>query len=210
MRPSRTIVRVRRTNQGNVVDWLLPPVRAQVLTLMLTDPARRWHLRDIARRTGCAVGSVRRELTGLAACGVLVASREGNRTYYQADTRCPIYPELRGIVRKTTGLADVLRGALADLAHRIRVAFVYGSVARQEAGSGSDVDVMVVGDASFAETVGALGKAQDILGREVNPTVYSPQEFHDKLAAGHHFLRSVLLGPRIALIGDVDELAGVA
>jgi len=193
-----------------VIDWFLPRVRKNVLTLMLMDPRRRWHLRDVVRRTGCAVGTVRRELAGLAACGVLVATRDGNRTYYQADRTCPIHSELCGIIQKTSGVADVLRPALEGLGQRVRVAFIYGSQARQESRSGSDVDLMVVGEAGFGEVVTALGKAQDALGREVNPTVYSPEEFRDKVSSGHHFLQSVMKDAKIFLIGDADEFGRLA
>ncbi|MCE5278597.1 MAG: nucleotidyltransferase domain-containing protein [Planctomycetaceae bacterium] len=181
-----------------------------MLTLILRDPQRRWHLRDVVRRTGCAIGSVRRELTGLAACGIVTSTRDGNRTYYQAAANCPIGPELRGIVRKTSGMADVLAEALKPLARRIAVAFVYGSQAAGTAGASSDVDLMVVGNVSFARVVAAVGPAQDELTREVNPTVFSPTEFKTKMASGHHFLHAVMKGPKIFIVGDANDLAGLA
>ncbi len=176
----------------------------------MMDPDKRWHLREIVRRADCAVGTVRRELKGLVDCGIAVESRDGNRTYYQANVQCPVYPELAGLIRKTSGLADVLRAALAGLGERVRIAFVYGSQARQEGGPGSDVDLLVVGEVAFAEVVSALAQAQDLLGREINPTVYSPEELAHKSAAGHHFVRSVLKAPKLFLIGDADELGRLA
>ena len=203
-------MRIMKTPRKQVIDWLFPRARKNVLTLMLMDPRRRWHLRDVVRRTGCAIGTVRRELAGLAACGILVATRDGNRAYYQANPACPIHSELCGIIQKTSGLADVLRPALEGLGRRVRVAFLYGSQARQEARSDSDVDLMVVGKAGFGEVVTALSEAQDTLGREVNPTVYSLKEFRDKVSSGHHFLQSVMKEPKIFLIGDADELGNLA
>ncbi len=181
-----------------------------MLTLLLMDPDKRWHLREVARKADCAVGTVRRELKGLVACGIAVESRDGNRTYYQANLGCPVYPELAGLIRKTSGLVDVLQAALAGVRRRVRVAFVYGSQARQEGGPRSDVDLMVIGEIAFAEVVTALAQAQDTLGREINPTVYSATEFHRKAASGHHFVRSVLKTPRVFLIGDADELGKLA
>ena len=210
MRYRRTIVRIMRTPRKQVADWLFPRARKNVLTLMLMDSGRRWHLRDVVRKTGCAIGTIRRELSGLTACGILVASREGNRTYYQANLDCPIHSELCGIIQKTSGLADVLRPALEGLGPRVRVGLIYGSHARQAAGPDSDVDLMVIGEVGFGEVVTALGRAQDALGREINPTVYSPGEFHAKVASRHHFLESVMTGPKIYLIGDADELAKLA
>jgi predicted nucleotidyltransferase len=199
-----------RTTRHQAVDWLFPRARKSVLTLLLTDAGKRWHLRDVVRRTGCAIGTVRRELKGLAACGIALESRDGNRLYYQANRGCPVYAELAGLIRKTSGLADVLREALAPLGGRIRAAFIYGSQARQDARPGSDVDLMVVGQVGFGEVVSALGEAQEAVGREINPTVYSPEQFRQKVSSGHHFVRSVMREQKIFLIGDADEFGRLA
>jgi predicted nucleotidyltransferase len=210
VRDKRTIVRIMRTPRGQVQDWLFPRARRAVLTLLMMDPDKRWHLRDVARRADCAVGTVRRELKGLVACGIVMESRDGNRTYYQANPQCPVYPELAGLIRKTSGLADVLRAALAGLGEQVKVAFVYGSEARHEAGPNSDVDLMVIGNIGFADVVSALAQAQDTLGKEINPTVYSPEEFGRKASSGHHFVRSVLKDRKVFLIGNADELGRLA
>src|SRR5205807_9201083 len=126
--------------------------------------------------------------------------------FYQANRQCPLFPELQGLLVKTVGVADVLRAALAGLADRIQVAFLYGSMVKGSARSGSDVDVLVVGEVTFAELVRALGAAQERLGREVNPSVYPPNEFCRKLAQQHHFLTSVLREPKVFLVGDEHEL----
>jgi len=199
-----------RTPRQETIDWLFPRARKCVLTLLLMSGEKRWHLREVVRRTGCAIGTVRRELKGLAACGIALESRDGNRLYYQANRQCPVYAELSALIRKTSGLVDVLRAALAGLGERVDVAFIYGSQARQEAKSGSDVDLMVIGEAGFGEVVSALGESQETIGREINPTVYSPGEFHRKAAAGHHFVRSVLNDKKIFLLGDADDLGRLA
>ena len=210
VRKKRTIVRIMRTTRHQCIDWLLPPVRKSVLTLLLMDARRRWHLRDIVRRAGCAVGSASRELRGLAECGIITTSRDGNRTYYQASSDCPIYPELVALIRKTSGLADVLRSALGPLAERIEVAFIYGSQARRQATSSSDVDLMVIGEVGFTDVVSALAETQTLLEREINPTVYTPEEFTEKARLGQHFVRSVLGSPKIILLGSAHELSRLA
>jgi predicted nucleotidyltransferase len=117
-----------------------------------------------------------------------------------------VFPELRSIFAKTAGLADVLREALAPLADRGLVAFVFGSAARGELRATSDIDLVIVGDVEFATVVAALAQAQEQLRRDVNPSVYPPAEFRDKLARGHHFLTAVLREPRVFIIGGDDEL----
>jgi predicted nucleotidyltransferase len=164
----------------------------------------------LTRLAALGRGTVQRELDFLTRAGVARRTVRGRQVYFQANPESPIYAELRGIVVKTTGVADVLRMALAPLAGRIRVAFVYGSVAHGAERPGSDVDVMVIGDTSFGETSDALAGAQAALGREVNASVHSADEFRAKLAAGQHFIRSVAKGGKIFLIGDARELARLA
>lgn len=126
--------------------------------------------------------------------------------YYQANTASPVFAELKGLAVKTAGMVDVLREALTGLAERITVAFVHGSVALGTEQAGSDVDVMVVGAVTFSEIAAALRSAQERLGREVNPTVYTVREFREKLDAGHHFLTATVSAPKLFLIGGEREL----
>lgn len=210
MRQKRTIVRKMRTKRKRAIDWLLPKVRVRVLALLLPKPSERWHLRDLARATGLAVGTVRREVEGLVAAGIVQRIKDGNRTYFQAQTRSPLYPELLQLLLKTAGLADVLREALEPLGTKVRVAFVYGSLAKGDETAESDIDLMVLGNAKFAKVVEALGPVRERLGREINPTVYPVQEFRQKAAADHHFVTSVLRGEKLFVIGGADELERVA
>lgn len=134
----------------------------------------------------------------------------GHQVYFRANRDSPLFEELRGIVVKTFGVADVLRSSLAPLGKRIRAAFIYGSLARGDARPESDVDVMVVGDPAFADVAERLGPAETTLRRSVNPTVYPDLEFSEKAAAGNAFVATVLEQPKIFLIGDEGELRRLA
>ena len=180
--------------------------RRDVLALLLLHPEDSTHVREIARAIGKAPGTLLRELNALAAAGVLVRKPLGNQVHFQANPACPIYEDLRNILKKTVGVADVLREALAPLGDRIRAAFVYGSVARGEERARSDLDVMVVGEASFGDVVAALAPAQESLRREVNPNVYPALEFRKKLAAGNPFLKRVLAERKIFIVGGEADL----
>jgi len=180
--------------------------RRDVLALLLLHPEDSTHVREIARAIGKAPGTLLRELNALAAAGVLVRKPVGNQVHFQANPDCPIYEELRSILKKTVGVADVLREALAPLGPKVRAAFVYGSVARGDERSRSDLDVMVVGEASFGDVVAALAPAQESLRREVNPNVYPALEFRKKLAARDPFLKRVLAGHKIYIVGGEDDL----
>jgi predicted nucleotidyltransferase len=137
---------------------------------------------------------------------VLTRRPVGNQVQFQANAACPIYEDLRNILKKTAALADVLRVALEPLADRIKVAFVYGSVARGDERPGSDLDVMVIGEARFAQVVNALAAARETLRREINPNLYPSREFKAKVAAGDPFLKRVLADKKIFLIGDAHDL----
>jgi len=190
----------------NLASLLFGSYRRAVLTLLLLRPEESLHVREIARATGKPAGTLVRELNALAEAGVLARKRVGNQVHFQANPACPIYDDLRNILKKTVGVADVLREALAPLAPRIRVAFVYGSIARGDERAGSDVDLMVIGEATFADVVGALAPAQEALRREVNPSVYPALEFRRKTAAGEPFLKRVLADRRIFVRGGEDDL----
>lgn len=184
--------------------------RQAVLGLLYGHPDEQFYLRQIVRAAGGGVGAIQRELRELTAAGIVRRLERGRQVYFQANHDCPVFEELRAVVRKTAGTAAVLRGALAALGEAVQLAFVFGSVAAGSERQASDLDLLVVGTASFADVVGALSTAQTQLRREINPAVYPPTEFRSKLAAGHHFLRSVLAGPKVFVIGGERELAELA
>ena len=167
-------------------------------------------MRDIARETQLAPATVQREVTSLHQAGILTRRRDGNQVKYGADRSCPIFPELRGIALKTVGLADVLREALQPVRERIDIAFVFGSLVRGEATSGSDVDLMVVGDIGLRDLVGVLQDPERTLSREISPVTMSAKEFAKRIAEAEHYVTSLLRDPRIYLIGDDDELERLA
>jgi len=127
--------------------------------------------------------------------------------HYRANTAHPVHAELAQLLRKTAGLADVLREALEPLGAKVELAFVYGSMASGTERAGSDVDLMVLGKASFSDLARTLAPAQATLRREANPTVMTRREFASKLAAGDGFARSVMKGDKLWLKGKESDLA---
>jgi len=188
---------------------LFGQTRRAILALLYGHPDEAYYLRQLARSGRLGLGAVQREVKRLAEAGILRRTVRGHQVYYQANAECPVFAELKGLVVKTAGVTDVLREALAPLARGINVAFIYGSVAKFQQRNASDVDLMVVGEVSFGEVVAALRAAQDLVHREINPTVYSPAEFRSKLKARHHFLSSVLRNEKVFVVGDEHELARV-
>jgi predicted nucleotidyltransferase len=194
-----------------IAGALFGATRQALLRILFGHADRRFYQRQLISMAGLGSGAVQRELANLTEAGILTRTVEGHQTYYQVNTACPVYGELSAIARKTFGIADVLRRALEPFASSIQVAFVYGSIAEGREKAGSDVDLMIVGDAvQMDDVVSATSEAEQALGREVNPSVYHTTEFCRKLTEGHHFLSRVLDGPKIFLIGDDGELTRLA
>jgi predicted nucleotidyltransferase len=193
-----------------LVEILFGAYRRQILALLLLRPDESFYVREIARLTGVPAGSLHRELKLLSEAGLLQRSVAGNQVRYQVNRACPIQEELAGIFRKTAGLADVLREALAPLAAKIVIAFIFGSVAAGKERVTSDVDVLVVGSASFASVVGMLNATGERLRRTVNPVVMTKSAFATKLAGGDRFVVRVAREPKIFLLGDAGEFAELA
>jgi len=188
-------------------DLLFPAqYRQKALALLMLRPGRRLHVREISRLTGTSPGTMAKELDQLQRAGLLERHQVGNLVQFSANAQHPVFPELSGLLRKTVGLADVLVGALATVADKIDIAFVFGSIARATEHGGSDVDIIVIGRIDFAEVLNALYPAQETLQREVNPKVFSAAEWQSKLASGSTFLLELMAKPKIFLIGKQDDL----
>ena len=189
---------------------LFGKTRRAVLALLYSHPDESFYLRQVARMTGAGMGSLQRELKLLSEAGIIIRSEVGRQAFFKANIECPVYPELRDIIIKTFGVADVLRQSLAQLDDKIRVAFIYGSMASGEINQGSDLDLMVIGDIRFSDAVSALSPVQGVLAREINPTVYPPEELKVNLSEEQHFLKRVLGSEKVFIIGSENELEELA
>jgi len=178
----------------------------RILALLLLQPERSFYVREIARLADIHAGSAHRELKRLAESGILLREPAANQVLYRANRDCPVYPELAGIFVKTAGLADVLREALSPLSEDIDVALVFGSIARGTQTASSDVDLFVVGQASFADVVNATAGCHERLGREVNPVVMTPSDVARKYRQKDRFVTRILKEPKIFIMGASDEL----
>ncbi|WP_235834964.1 nucleotidyltransferase domain-containing protein [Piscinibacter terrae] len=191
----------------SAVDLLFPGTyRRRVLGLMLLHPDRALHVREIARLTGTTAGTLNKELARLHEAQLLDREVVGNQLRYVANRSNPLYPELASILKKTIGIGDVLTDALAPHSDHISVALIFGSIARHEETSGSDIDLLVIGDISFGEIVNATHSVQAELGREVNPQVFSKTEWKQRVKARDTFVNDVLQRAKIYLIGNDNEL----
>jgi predicted nucleotidyltransferase len=199
-------------NMGNnrpvsISDVLFSGVKRRVLGLLFGQPDRTFYANEIEKLGMTGRGALERELKRLTASGLVTMTVIGRQKHFKANQNSPIYQELRGITLKTFGLSDVLRLALSKFEDAIRFAFVYGSVAKGTDTATSDIDVMVVAEGlSYSNLFESLTKAEETLGRKVNPTLYSPEDFLKKIEGDNHFVTRVLNQPRIALLGHEDDI----
>lgn len=195
--------------ENTLLGHILFPLqyRRRLLAVLCMHAGQWFHLRELERLTAAAsVGSIKKELDQLVSVGLLKVRKVGNQTQFCANEHHPVYPELSGLIRKSIGLVDVLRTALTPIATQIQVAFVFGSMAQGTETPHSDVDVMILGEAGFADAVNALHESQAALGREINPKVMSLAEWQQRKAAGDGFGQNVLGKPKLFILGTFDEL----
>ena len=191
-------------------SYLFNKTRRGLLALLFGRPDESFYVNQIVQRLGSGSGAVQRELKMMTEAGIVVRERKGNLVYYQANSNSPIFNELKNIVRKTFGVADVIRDSLAPISKKIRVAFIYGSVAKSADDRASDIDIMIIGNVSFAAVSSAISRAEETIQREINPVVYPVAEFKKKVKEDHHFVKTVLHDEKIFLIGGEGELNRLA
>lgn len=207
-RPRRISEAAARYASASLSDALFTTTQQRVLACLFGTPGRSYAVNELIQTTGAGSGAVQRELARLAGSGLLSVEQVGNQKRYRANPASPIHDELAAIVRKTFGLALPLQQALAPLTNQITAAFVYGSVAKGSDTAASDIDVMLVSDSlAYPDVMAALDPVIARLGREVKPTLYTPEELGARIAAGNSFVTRVLAQPRIWLIGNDDDLA---
>ncbi len=184
---------------------LFKEYRRRVLGLLLLHPEENFHVREIARLTGTVAGTLHKELARLAEAGILIKSISGNQVRYGANREGLIFDELASILRKTSGVVDVLADALAPLANDIQLAFVFGSMASGKQTAGSDIDVLVIGKSGFKDVVKALHPAEIELKREINPKVYSQAEWRRLVEANDRFFAEIMDKPKLIIMGNKHE-----
>lgn len=188
-------------------DALFTTTQQRVLGLLYGRPDESFYTKQILRLTGMGVHTIKRELDRMEATGVITMTKIGNQHHYQANPKCPIYNELLGIVRKTFGVADVIKVALGELDEQIVVAFIYGSIAKAEDTATSDIDLLVIAkDLTYTEVLESLKDAEFSLGRKINPNIYGPDETKKKLKQKNAFLTRIMEQPKLWIKGGEDDI----
>jgi predicted nucleotidyltransferase len=188
----------KSSQPSSLADALFGKTKKAVIGILFSKPEKSIHLRELARLADVSATMMSNELARLKSAGIVLSHQDGNRVGYQANQACPIFEELRGIARKTTGLADIIRNALPG--RGIQLAFIFGSVATGTEGPRSDVDLMVVGNIDGIELNGSLAPVEGQIGRPIHISHYSPAEM--VTVRKDRILKKIFNGPKIMVIGD--------
>jgi len=185
-------------------ELFLSRARAEIFRQLFGLREGELHLRALERGSGLSAPTIRQELLKLMKRELVRVRKDSNRHYYSANVDHPLYREIRSLVLKTSGLAEIIK---KNLSHKgVEIAFVFGSIATNSDAASSDIDLMVIGDTSLRKIVGWLSGAAEQVGREINPHVMTVDEFKKRLKKQEHFLTSVLELPKLFIIGNDDEL----
>lgn len=191
-----------------MIDALFSSTRQRILGFLFGQPDRRFFANELIGLTASGSGAVQRELRRLTDSGLVTVMRQDGRTYFQANPQAPLFPELRSMMLKTVGLADPIRSALSRLGPRIRLAAIYGSVAKRTDSAQSDVDLLIVSnDLTLEALYAAVATAERKLARKINVTLYTEGEYRSRRQDRTSFLSRVLAGEHIPLIGSVNGIA---
>lgn len=192
-----------------VLAALFTPTRRAVLSAVFLRPRKSWYLSELAAHLGTSPSSLQREVDAFVRAGILEKHVDGRRSYIKANTDSPVFPQLRDLIEKTSGIVPLLREAVTKLGGKVEWAFVYGSLARGQEGPASDVDLMLIGSVTILDMLPVLRRLEKIAGRAINPTIFTKDEFLRKLNRNDHFLLTVMRGRKIMLKGTQDELEAV-
>jgi uncharacterized protein len=199
----------RNMRRNSTLAAIISPTRQAILTTLFLRPEKDWYLSELAASLGTGPSSLQREIDALVRVGILEKRVDGRRSYIKANQDSPIYTELHGLVAKTSGIVPMLRDAIAST-KGLKIGFIYGSVASGEEGAASDVDLMLIGNLSTMDISPKLRAVEKAVGRQINPTVFSLDDFAKSLTQKNHFLRTVMRNKKIMLVGTEDELEAIA
>lgn len=193
--------------KSGTLDALFSKVRQRVLSILYGQPDCAFYTNEIIRLTQSGTGAVQRELEKLTAAELVIVTQVGNQKLYQANPNSPLFKDLRAIVIKSFGLADVIKEVLRVLADKISFAFIYGSIAKQEDTAKSDIDLMIIGNnLSYGEIFQLVTEPEKKLGRKINPTLYSVSQWKHQVSRDNNFIKKVIKQPKIFIIGTEEDL----
>jgi len=180
-------------------------IRIALLRIFVLSPQSSFNINEMTRRTGFSIRGVEKELKNLHAGGILRRELAGNQHRYQFDPECPVAREIKGLIIKTVGVAEMVKCALSPMGDKIDRAFIYGSFATGDYDNQSDVDLFLVTDLPGLKMAELLGEVQKEIARPINISQFTLEEYRQRKGRKDHFLTNVLNNPKIIILGSKDD-----
>jgi uncharacterized protein len=187
------------------IDVLFSKTKSGLLANMLLKQDKWWYLSELAKHMGVSPSTLQRDLDSFAKAGLINKKQDGNRAYFRANDKCPYFKELQGLIIKTVGVRNVIYEIIKEHEFKICVAFIYGSIARGEEVSSSDIDLMIIGDVKLSKIASNIRNAEKRLMREINPVIFPAHEFKKKYKEKSNFIINVSGETKLYLIGSENE-----
>jgi len=178
--------------------------RVSLLTLFCLNPGKQFYVREIERKTNLSYISVSNELKNLQEFGLLKSKFNGNQKNFWIDEHFVLYEDLQKIILKTEGVTKTIMDTFSSLKN-VDFLFIYGSFASGKANVQSDLDLFIVGNASYEELIDIIVKNEKEIGRPINFTIYKQEDLVTRIKNQDSFIMNVVKEPKIMLIGDENE-----
>jgi len=202
---SRIYFPTMRTAAPAILPLFRSEMQMRLLALLLLQPERAWTLRELADILGAPPSSVHRELGRAEAAGIVARDSTARPHRFRGATDDPLHEPLAILLQRSIGVEQQLRTVLDR--PDVDAAAIHGSWASGRHHPGSDVDVLVVGDADLRALRRLVRPVGTAAGRTIDLTVMSAEEFRRLLADRSSFARRVLEAPTTSLIGDLATIA---
>ncbi len=186
-------------------DLFISKTRIKLLQVFLENPGRIFYVRELVRAVEEQINAVRAELARMEKASMVTSEMRANRKFYGFRKDYIFYDELSRLVAKSKGLGGGIIKERNKLG-KIRFASLSGSLIKRRPVGPTDVDLLVVGSVVLPQLAQLVKSNEDSVGREINYTVMTDEEFTFRKRRGDPFIRNILEKPKVLLIGDEDEM----
>ncbi|HHD92402.1 MAG TPA: hypothetical protein ENL06_02130 [Candidatus Portnoybacteria bacterium] len=190
----------------NILGLTKSKTREKILRLFFSDVEKKYYLRELERILDLPVGNIRRELLRLEKSELFKRDKKGNLIYYSVNKSSPIYEETKSIISKTIGVEGLMKNNFKRI-KGIKIAFIFGSYAKQEEDSLSDIDLMIIGNPDEDTLIAKISKIEKKVNREINYHIFSVSDWKKKIKENNPFIKNILTQAKIFLIGNQDDLS---
>lgn len=190
---------------AKLTDFMVSRVRAKLIRAFLQSPQEMYYVRQLTRETKEEINAVRRELARMEEKGLVKNEKRGNRLYYQFRESYSFYEQLLAMVAKSSNLGKIIVDNKSKLGF-IKFAFLSSRFIRGQKRSNANVDLVIVGKVIMPQINLIIKDYERKTSSEVNYSCMTEEEFAYRLSRKDPFVTTVLIQPRVMIIGDEVDM----